>query len=213
MTRPAVTGVPDRSGDLAAPAPGAGAGHGRAYSDEVRPETQVSTHPEFEDLVRELTSDVWLLCRHLGDVDAAEDLTQETFLRVHTALPGFRGDSSPRTWVFSIARRVCADHVRRRQRERALTERVASAARVGPATVPAAAGELALWGLVGELPTDRRAAFVLTQVFGLSYQEAATVCDCAIGTIRSRVARARADLIEAHIGRGRERRPSAAERS
>jgi RNA polymerase sigma-70 factor (ECF subfamily) len=179
----------------------------------VRPEPPVSTHPGFEDLVRELTTDVWLLCRHLGDVDAAEDLTQETFLRVHTALPGFRGDSSARTWVFSIARRVCADHVHRRQRERALTERVASAARVGLATVPAAAGELALWGLVGELPADRRAAFVLTQVFGLSYQETATVCDCAIGTIRSRVARARAELIEAHSGRGRERGPSAVEQS
>jgi RNA polymerase sigma-70 factor (ECF subfamily) len=211
MTDPTVDRGQDGNRDLAAPGPGAGDTYRRAYSDEMRSEPTVPTRPEFEDLVRELTTDVWLLCRQLGDVDAAEDLTQDTFLRIHTALPGFRGEASVRTWVFSIARRVCADHVQRRQRERALNERVASAARVGRATVTDAGGEVALWGLVGELSPDRRAAFVLTQMFGLSYEETATVCGCPIGTIRSRVARARDDLIDAHGGR--QRGPSAAARS
>ena len=56
-------------------------------------------------------------------------------------------------------------------------------------------GELDLDELIGQLDPDRREAFVLTQVAGLSYAEAALACDVPIGTIRSRVARARADLL------------------
>ncbi len=157
--------------------------------------------PSFEELVELFTPDVWLLCRHLGDQASAEDLTQETFLRVFKALPGFRGESSPRTWVLAIARRVCADHVQRQRRDRLLTALAAREA--AHATTPAdPAGERALWDLVARLPQERRAAFVLTQVFGLTYQEAAEVCDCAIGTIRSRVGRARADLIRAQEATG-----------
>ncbi len=151
--------------------------------------------PEFDELVGELSADVWRLCRHLGDAQSAEDLTQETFLRVHRALPHYRGEASARTWVFAIARRVCADHVQRAQRDRALIRR-ASLAAAAP-TYVAPTDELALWDLVDRLEPDRRAAFVLTQLFGLPYAEAAQVCGCPIGTIRSRVARARTDLVKA----------------
>ena len=82
-------------------------------------------------------------------------------------------------WLLSIARRTCADHVRRRQRRPRLTQRLAHEA------TPAQADP------------DRRDAFVLTQLVGLSYDEAAVVAGCPIGTIRSRVARARAELQEA----------------
>jgi RNA polymerase sigma-70 factor (ECF subfamily) len=58
------------------------------------------------------------------------------------------------------------------------------------------AGDLDLTLLLGMLDTDRRAAFVLTQVLGLGYREAAEVCDVPVGTIRSRVARARAELTQ-----------------
>jgi RNA polymerase sigma-70 factor (ECF subfamily) len=157
-----------------------------------------SAAPDFETLVATLHGDVWLLCRHLGDTQSADDLTQETFLRVHKALPAFRGDASPKTWVLAIARRVCADEVRQLSRERRrmgrLRDDVASA---GP-DQPDVADAVTLWALVDRLDVDRRAAFVLTQVFGLSYDEAATVCECPIGTIRSRVARARIDLVNAH---------------
>ena len=171
----------------------AAAGH--SYDDLVRRHGSSPEPPPFEDLVRQLSSEVWLLCRHLGDRESAEDLTQETFLRVHTALPGFRGEASPRTWVFAIARRVCADHVRRQRRDRALLAKTAQDA--APGAHPDPAGAVTLWGLVADLSAERRTAFVLTQVFGLAYEEAATVCECPIGTIRSRVARARADLIAA----------------
>lgn len=62
-------------------------------------------------------------------------------------------------------------------------------------TVPDAAGEVAVADLLARLDPDRRAAFVLTQVIGLPYAEAAAVCECPVGTIRSRVARARENLI------------------
>ena len=152
--------------------------------------------PDFDQLVGELSADVWLLCRHLGDQQSAEDLTQETFLRAYKSLPRYRGDASPRTWVFSIARRVCADHVQRAQRDRALIKRVELDA-ASPHTSRDNTSELALWDLVDGLEPDRRAAFVLTQIFGLPYAEAAEICACPVGTIRSRVARSRSDLIQA----------------
>jgi len=145
------------------------------------------------DLVAATQADVWRLCAHLVDRDGADDLTQETYLRAIPALARFRGDSSLRTWLLQIARHTCADEIRRRRRGRALLDRVRGVQQPGPA----AGGSVELDDLVARLDPDRRAAFVLTQVLGLSYLEAAEVCGCPVGTIRSRVARARTDLVEA----------------
>ena len=76
-------------------------------------------------------ADVWRLCAHLVDRDAADDLTQEVYLRALPALASFRGESSARTWLLSIARRTCMDELRRRTRRRALLDRVRSRAAVG----------------------------------------------------------------------------------
>jgi RNA polymerase sigma-70 factor (ECF subfamily) len=117
---------------------------------------------------------------------------QETFLRAFRALPTYNGDAPVRAWVLGIGRHVCVDEIRRRTRRRRLLRSVTPT----PASVhPAAATDLEL--LIAGLPADRREAFVLTQVVGLSYDEAAAVCGCPVGTIRSRVARARAALVEA----------------
>src|SRR3712207_8496847 len=69
-------------------------------------------------LVRATQSDVWRLCAALGDRQSAYDLTQETYLRAFGSLHRFEGRSSLRTWLLSIARRVCADAVRSRRRRR-----------------------------------------------------------------------------------------------
>src|SRR3712207_4017739 len=69
-------------------------------------------------LVRATQSDVWRLCAALGDRQSADDLTQETYLRAFGSLHRFEGRSSLRTWLLSIARRVCADAVRSRRRRR-----------------------------------------------------------------------------------------------
>jgi len=147
--------------------------------------------------VRRTQPEVWRLCSRLGDRDAADDLTQEVYLRALPALARFRADASARTWLLQIARHVCADHVRRRTRRRTLHDRLVRRADPADATVEDRSGEVALDEVVADLDDDRRAAFVLTQVVGLSYAEAAEVCGVPIGTIRSRVARARADLLQA----------------
>ena len=163
-------------------------------------------------LIRETQADVWRLCAHLADRQVAEDLTQETYLRALPALARFEGRSSLRTWLLSIARRVCADHLRTRKRRGLVL--------VGEGTdltdlerdVPAdeVGGTVAAQDVLDRLEPDRREAFVLTQLIGLPYAEAAEVVGCPIGTIRSRVARARADLVEALVAADhpRSRRPS-----
>src|SRR6185436_17146048 len=67
-----------------------------------------------EELARKTAPEVWRFLAHLVDVESADDLTQETYLRAFGALRRFRGASSLRTWLLSIARRVTADELRRR---------------------------------------------------------------------------------------------------
>jgi RNA polymerase sigma-70 factor, ECF subfamily len=144
------------------------------------------------DFVEASYPTVWRFCAALAGTAAADDLAQETFLRATRALPQFRGQASQRTWILSIARRACMDELRsryRRERRDQLLEHT------GPLHVADASDEIATRQLLGQLEPDRRSAFALTQLFGLTYDEAATVCACPVGTIRSRVARAREDLI------------------
>jgi RNA polymerase sigma-70 factor (ECF subfamily) len=144
-------------------------------------------------LIRATQADVWRLCAHLADPSNADDLAQETYVRAIPALRGFRGDAPVRAWLLTIARRVCVGEIRTRQRDRKLSASLGAV----PATQESPDGSLLteLSMLIAELDPDRRAAFVLTQLLGCSYAEAAAICGCPPGTIRSRVARARADLI------------------
>jgi RNA polymerase sigma-70 factor (ECF subfamily) len=143
--------------------------------------------------IRRSQAEVWRLCAYLVDRQAADDLTQEVYLRAWTALPGWRGEASARTWLLAIARRTCA-HANRR-RGWPLLSPVEPAA--GDHQVLAGSEEaVLLTQLIAGLDPQRRAAFVLTQLLGLSYAEAAEVCGCPVGTIRSRVARARGDLTD-----------------
>ena len=149
-------------------------------------------------LVRATQYDVWRLCAALGDRDTADDLTQETYLRAFGALHRFEGRSSVRTWVLAIARRVCADAVRSRRRRRLTLVRETSDLELLALGRPDdAVGEAAaVSDLLARLDAERREAFVLTQLLGLSYAQAAEVAGCPVGTIRSRVVRARADLVD-----------------
>jgi RNA polymerase sigma-70 factor, ECF subfamily len=144
-------------------------------------------------LVRQTEQAVWQVCAVLGSDGEVEDLVQETYLRALRALPQFRGDAPVRLWLLSIARRTCADHVRRRQRQRRLIDRLTSEVACTGDRVDN--GDMsATIDLLQRLDPDRREAFVLTQLAGLSYDDAAAIVGCPIGTIRSRVARARDDL-------------------
>lgn len=153
------------------------------------------------EFIRQTQRDVWRFIAHLGHAATADDLTQETFLRAMRALPRFRAEASAKTWLLSIARRVCADEVRQaRSRPRVS----ADVDWVSAADTAHAGASHVRWEdlvevnlLLADLPAERREALVLTQILGLSYQEAAAVTGCPIGTVRSRVARAREALIAA----------------
>jgi RNA polymerase sigma-70 factor (ECF subfamily) len=141
--------------------------------------------------IKRSQSEVWRLCAQLVSRDQADDVTQEVFLRAYRALPAFRGDSSARTWLLSITRRTCADAVRDLRRRRRLAAKFDR-----PTYEPDPARAISVEALLAGLDPERRLAFVLTQVLGLSYVEAAEICECPVGTIRSRVARARSELVE-----------------
>ena len=140
-------------------------------------------------LVRLTQRDVWRLCTALGSVGEVDDLVQETYLRAIPSIQSYRGEASVRSWLLAIDRNVCADHVRRRQRERRLVDRIRERTVEPVSPEP----DLPITTL-DHLAPERREAFVLTQLLDLSYEDAAAVVGCPVGTIRSRVFRAREDL-------------------
>jgi RNA polymerase sigma-70 factor, ECF subfamily len=149
-----------------------------------------------EAFIKATQQDVWRFVTYLSDAGTADDLTQETYLRAIGAIQRFSGRSTARTWLLAIARRVVADHIRHAQSR--------------PRTAPGADPEHVLNGdrrargfedlvevttMIAGLATEQREALLLTQLLGLPYADAAEVCGCPVGTIRSRVARARDALL------------------
>ena len=149
---------------------------------------------------------VQLAMNLLGDHDEALDLSQEVFLRVFRTISRFRGQSSLRTWIYRIAVNQARNRHRfwrRRHRgdQVSLDAHVAthgefrSGAEAGPDRV-LAQKELAarLEHALGALPFDQRTAIVLREVDGLSYEEIAYSLGVAVGTVKSRLTRARQTL-------------------
>jgi RNA polymerase sigma-70 factor, ECF subfamily len=145
------------------------------------------------ELVQKTQGDVWRYIAHLAGVQNADDLTQETYLRALRSLPTFGHRAPVRVWLLAIARHVVATHFDQQAREQRRRQKYAAQPVTSPCGDPGEA--LALRNLVESLAKENRDAFVLTQVLGLPYADAAAVCGCPIGTIRSRVARARSQLI------------------
>ncbi|CAN5702613.1 sigma-70 family RNA polymerase sigma factor [soil metagenome] len=149
--------------------------------------------PAFEQLVREYQADVYRFAWHLTrDRDLAEDVTQDAFLRAFRFIDGFRGDRKFGSWLFSITRNCAMDALRRRRFPllHELDREVEGS--VGDASVHAEL-EVALGSISGE----HRETFLLVEVFGLSYQEASDVLGIAVGTVKSRMFRARKALCAA----------------
>ncbi|MGI5487892.1 sigma-70 family RNA polymerase sigma factor [Microtetraspora malaysiensis] len=152
---------------------------------------------DVEAFARAVYPDVLRFLVYLTDAQSAEDLTQETFVRVLGSLPRFAGRASARTWLRAIARRVVVDRIRTAAARPVIAnvpDWRAAAERSQPGGLPAPDDTVALDALLTEVPRDRRDAFVLTQIMGLPYAEAAELMGCPVGTVRSRVARARGQL-------------------
>jgi RNA polymerase sigma-70 factor (ECF subfamily) len=153
----------------------------------------------FEQFVRALRPDVRRYVAYLSaDPQAADDLTQDTFLRALGSLHRFEGRSSARTWLLSIARRAVVDRLRytaARPRLLDTDDWQSAAEQAQPQDLPGFEDGIALTALLATLSDERREAFVLTQLLGMPYAEAASASGCPVGTVRSRVARARTSLI------------------
>lgn len=145
-------------------------------------------------LVEATSTRVRRACAALVDPASADDLAQETYLRAARSLGSYRGESSPVPWLITIARRVCAEEIAARQRRRDVHSRLRRQRR-DAVTDPSVMAEVS--DAIAALAPERREAFLLTAVAGMSYADAAAACRCPIGTIRSRVARARDDLMDA----------------
>jgi RNA polymerase sigma-70 factor (ECF subfamily) len=132
-----------------------------------------------------------------GQVDRADDLVQETLMKAWLNLDRFAEGTNMRAWLFTILRNVFYSEHRKRRRE----VEDADGSIVGRLAVhPGQDGYMDLQDFrnaLVDLPADQREALVLVGASGFSYEEAAAICECAVGTIKSRVNRARNALTRA----------------
>ena len=131
-----------------------------------------------------------------GNPDRADDLVQETLVKAWSNLHSFAEGTNLAAWLFTILRNIYYSEYRKRRREVADSDG-AIAARL--ATAPAQSGHmdfLDFRAALQKLPADQREALILIGASGLSYEEAAGVCNCAVGTMKSRVNRVRNRLVE-----------------
>ena len=143
----------------------------------------------------------------LGDPQEALDLSQEVFLKVFRTLPQFRGQSTLRTWIYRIVVNQASNRQRwwrrrRRSQQVAIEEHTALHGDLPDASefsMPdrvlqerETAGRV--WRALDTLPFEQRAVIVLREIDGLSYEEIATSLNVAVGTVKSRLARARETL-------------------
>ncbi|MCP4540252.1 MAG: sigma-70 family RNA polymerase sigma factor [Chloroflexi bacterium] len=169
------------------------------------------SHPmDFADIFAEYQRPIYnYLLRMTQNQAKAEDLTQETFIRVHRGLPGFRGDASLSTWIYRIATNVGHDHFRRRatqQAEAALSiEEIESDGEWLVDETPSSPDQLAAQSemsdcvqrFIHRLSPDYRAVLMLRELQGLKNREIAEVLDVSLDTVKIRLHRARNKLREA----------------
>ena len=131
-----------------------------------------------------------------GNVDRADDLVQETLLRAFANIHSFQPGTNLSAWLFTILRNLFRSEYRRRRREVEDTDgSYADSLKSQPEQNGRVEFEEFRTALA-RLPQDQREALVLVGASGFSYEEAATICGCAVGTIKSRVNRARTRLAD-----------------
>jgi RNA polymerase sigma-70 factor (ECF subfamily) len=165
--------------------------------------------PDFSDVFQEYERPIYnYLLRMTQNQVEAEDLTQETFIRVHRSLPTFRGESSLSTWLYRIATNVSLDHFRRSTTQQAKvalpleeTKPEGEWADEAPPSPEqrAAQAEMSacVEGFIQRLPPDYRAVLVLHDLQGLKNREIAEALDIPLSTVKIRLHRARNKLREA----------------
>jgi RNA polymerase sigma-70 factor, ECF subfamily len=149
----------------------------------------------FEMLVRRHYAAVWRIAfLSVREEMAAEELTQDTFLRAYRALGTWRGDASLRTWLTTICRRLCINRARVKQPQTVIAPDLEAVAGSTSET-EGLADRFDLQAALDQLPDDEREAFLLVNHYGYSSSEAATLLGVPASTVRSRVGRARQRLV------------------
>ena len=144
-----------------------------------------------------------LVSRYLRDPEDVQDVTQEAFIKAFRALPRFRGDSAFYTWLYRIAINTAKNHLVAKSRrppgsdvdvEDAEFMDGTDALKEGESPESALARDelkAAIDAAIAELPDDLRSAVTLREFDGLSYEQIAEIMECPVGTVRSRIFRAR----------------------
>jgi RNA polymerase sigma-70 factor (ECF subfamily) len=144
-----------------------------------------------------------LISRFIRDPDEVLDVTQEAFIKAYRALPNFRGDSQFYTWLYRVAINTAKNHLATLSRrppqgdiEAEIAEQMDMGTRLKEQETPERLAEEAdlkavILEAVDQLPEELKTALTLREIDGLSYDEIAEAMDCPIGTVRSRIFRAR----------------------
>lgn len=151
----------------------------------------------FGELVRRYQNMVYNLCyRLVGRTDEAEDLTQDIFIRLLDKVSSWRGEAKFSTWLYRLAINHCRDHLRKYQPQMVELNDLLRDGGGDPARA-AEAGELreSIFSALLRLPLDWREVVFLRDVEGFTYQEIAEILRVELGTVKSRLARARSRLI------------------
>jgi RNA polymerase sigma-70 factor (ECF subfamily) len=163
----------------------------------------IEGQPAIDGLVRELEQPILrYLERHVGDRAVAEDLWQETLVRMTKGLPSFAGRSSIKTWAFSIASRVAADYFRHPGRKTRIVEldeaaELVDSDRAIDERLVVDEMNACVRKVIDGLPDAYREALILHDLEGLSAEQTAEVCDCSVASAKIRIHRARQRLREA----------------
>ena len=153
----------------------------------------LSWRDEVVGLIPALRAFAWSLSHNGSDAD---DLVQDTLIKAWTNREKFEPGTNLRAWLFTILRNTYYTTALRRRREvRDELGEYASALKTPP-TQDWSVAMVALQAALRKLPAEHREALILVGAAGLSYEEAAQICGCALGTIKSRVNRARARLLK-----------------
>lgn len=155
--------------------------------------TTSSWRDDVVGMIPALRAFAWSLSHNGSDAD---DLVQDTLIKAWTNRDKFEPGTNLRAWLFTILRNTYYTNVLRRRREvRDETGEYASNLKAAP-TQDWSVAMHALQTALAQLPDEHREALILVGAAGLSYEEAAEICGCALGTIKSRVNRARARLLK-----------------
>lgn len=151
---------------------------------------------EFKNMLVEVIPHLRAFGKSLtGSIDQADDLVQETLMKAWTARKSFKPGTSIRAWTFVILRNTLISQMRRKKFTAEYDELVAERVLSAPAEQQAPLHLADLQRAMLELPLSQREALILVGAGGFSYEEAADICGCAVGTIKSRVSRARETVI------------------